>query len=50
MPESKWRLCYWSDTGIGMTANDLEHIFDRFYRSDHARCQTLADMDWAYLG
>lgn len=30
------------DSGIGMTRNDVEHIFDRFYRSDHARCQNIS--------
>ncbi|MDQ6918535.1 MAG: sensor domain-containing protein [Candidatus Dormibacteraeota bacterium] len=26
-----------SDTGIGMPAEDLEHVFERFYRSDESR-------------
>jgi signal transduction histidine kinase len=29
------------DTGIGMTRNDVEHIFDRFYRSDYVRTQNI---------
>lgn len=27
------------DTGIGMSAEDLDHIFDRFYRSDYSRAR-----------
>ncbi len=30
------------DTGIGMTRNDVEHIFDRFYRSEHVRTQNIS--------
>lgn len=30
-----------SDTGIGMTKEDIDHIFNRFYRSDHVRNQNI---------
>ena len=31
-----------SDTGIGMTRNDIDHIFDRFYRSENVRNQNIS--------
>jgi signal transduction histidine kinase len=30
------------DTGIGMKRYDVEHIFDRFYRSDNARGRNIS--------
>lgn len=30
------------DTGIGMTKNDVDHIFDRFYRSEYVRNQNIS--------
>jgi signal transduction histidine kinase len=30
------------DTGLGMTRMDVEHIFDRFYRSEHVRSQNIS--------
>ncbi len=30
------------DTGIGMTRTDVDHIFSRFYRSDHVRNQNIS--------
>lgn len=31
-----------SDTGIGMTREDIEHIFDRFYRSEYVRNKNIS--------
>lgn len=31
-----------ADTGIGMTEEDISHIFERFYRSDHVRNEKIS--------
>ncbi len=36
-PERAWVQISVSDTGDGITADALEHVFDRFYRADSAR-------------
>jgi signal transduction histidine kinase len=38
--DGKWAVTDIYDQGIGISAADLPHIFDRFYRSDTARSKT----------
>lgn len=35
--QDDWCILTVADTGIGMDEKDMDHIFQRFYRSDHVR-------------
>ena len=35
--DSKFLTLYVNDTGVGMTKDEIRHIFDRFYRTDESR-------------
>jgi two-component system sensor histidine kinase BaeS len=37
LPNGKWAILRITDTGAGIPAADLPHVFERFYRSDRAR-------------
>lgn len=45
-----WAYLMIKDTGVGIPAEDLPHIFDRFYRVDKARARGQAGKGGAGLG
>jgi two-component system, OmpR family, sensor kinase len=48
--ENGWAYLRVSDTGLGIPAEDLPHIFDRFYRVDKARARGQTGQGGAGLG
>lgn len=46
--DQKWGSLHVQDNGQGIRATDIPHIFDRFYRADHAR--TAGDLQSYGLG
>ena len=48
-PRGGWAVIYVKDTGIGMTQEEAEHIFERFYQAEPSRTQT-ARREGAGLG
>ncbi len=41
LPPGKWLVVIVSDTGIGIPADELPHLFSRFYRAPEARRQAI---------
>ena len=48
--EGNWALIVVEDTGIGISAQDLPRIFERFYKADRARARTDVQTSGTGLG